>query len=325
MQVSLQALVADILDYAGLFPPARLELDHAIRNFARYRHDPEAWMLARFVCPTLRLEELLPYVDELFHQGPALRLSLLGRGGGTTDQFLDGMRDDLRDIALFRARTGERTAVEALEVRIPGDATEESKLVQLLDTVSRLRADPLIDPFPIFCEAPPQAERGPTWSMMIRAIARHRGEISGTRNASKRVGLKLRCGGMDAAAIPSTREVASAIWSACVAQVTMKFTAGLHEPLCHHDEVMQADMHGFLNVFGATVLAASNRVNEDQVRMILTSQDADSFEFSEDFMSWNGNRVTLDEIANARRETATSFGSCSFDEPRDGLRNLGLL
>ena len=44
---ALHALVSSIIDYAGLFPPARLPLDTAIGNYARYRTEPEAWMLAR--------------------------------------------------------------------------------------------------------------------------------------------------------------------------------------------------------------------------------------------------------------------------------------
>ena len=37
MSPSLRALLTGIVDYAGLFPPAQLSLDEAIRNYARYR------------------------------------------------------------------------------------------------------------------------------------------------------------------------------------------------------------------------------------------------------------------------------------------------
>jgi len=36
-------------------------------------------------------------------------------------------------------------------------------------------------------------------------------------------------------------------------------------------------------------------------------------------------RLTASQIDSARREFAHSFGSCSFEEPIDGLRELGLL
>ena len=45
MNASLRALLTGVVDYAGLFPPARLPLDEAIRNYARYRQGSDAWML----------------------------------------------------------------------------------------------------------------------------------------------------------------------------------------------------------------------------------------------------------------------------------------
>ena len=53
--------------------------------------------------------------------------------------------------------------------------------------------------------------------------------------------------------------------------------------------------------------------------------DPDAFEFTNEAMSWKGVHVTCDVIAAAREHAVTSFGSCSFDEPREDLRNLGLL
>src|SRR5438105_6737048 len=81
MFASVRALLTGIVDYAGLFPPAELPLNEAIRNYARYRTAPESWMLGRFICPAARLTELSPYVEELFHDGRSLAVSALGRGG----------------------------------------------------------------------------------------------------------------------------------------------------------------------------------------------------------------------------------------------------
>ena len=90
MFASVRALLAGVIDYAGLFPPAKLPLDQAIRNYARYRQEPEGWMLGRFVCPATRLAELGPYREELFDSGPPFEFSVLGRGGDSPDQFLAG-------------------------------------------------------------------------------------------------------------------------------------------------------------------------------------------------------------------------------------------
>ena len=53
-----RALLAGLVDYAGLFPPAALDMEAAVAEYARRRRAPEAWMLGRFVAPAARLVEL---------------------------------------------------------------------------------------------------------------------------------------------------------------------------------------------------------------------------------------------------------------------------
>src|SRR5713226_1443197 len=47
-----------IIDYAGLFPPASLTLDAALREFHQYQHHPRSDFLGRFVMPFDRLNKL---------------------------------------------------------------------------------------------------------------------------------------------------------------------------------------------------------------------------------------------------------------------------
>lgn len=55
---SLRALLANLIDYAGLFPPAALSMQDAVRNYARYRESEYAWMLGKFVVPRDRADEV---------------------------------------------------------------------------------------------------------------------------------------------------------------------------------------------------------------------------------------------------------------------------
>src|SRR5262249_51270542 len=98
MHASLRALLAGVIDYAGLFPPAKLPLDQAVRNYARYRTEPESWMLGRFVCPAARLAEFAPFHDELFAHGPPFVFSALGQGGKDVAEFLVNLRADLEAV-----------------------------------------------------------------------------------------------------------------------------------------------------------------------------------------------------------------------------------
>ena len=55
---ALRALLANLVDYAGLFPPAALSLPIAAENYARYLGSENAWMLGRFVIPAAQLSQL---------------------------------------------------------------------------------------------------------------------------------------------------------------------------------------------------------------------------------------------------------------------------
>jgi hypothetical protein len=55
---SQKALLSGLIDYAGLFPPAALSMEEAVRNYARYREGEHAWMLGKFVVPEARVHEV---------------------------------------------------------------------------------------------------------------------------------------------------------------------------------------------------------------------------------------------------------------------------
>lgn len=70
---ALRILLADVVDYAGLFPPASLSLADAAGRYASYRASDAAWMLGRFVLPAARM----PEVAALPNAPPPTRLALL--------------------------------------------------------------------------------------------------------------------------------------------------------------------------------------------------------------------------------------------------------
>lgn len=55
---SLRALLAHLIDYAGLYPPAALTLAEVLENYETYLALPESWMLNRLVLPAAKLPEV---------------------------------------------------------------------------------------------------------------------------------------------------------------------------------------------------------------------------------------------------------------------------
>ena len=137
-------------------------------------------------------------------------------------------------------------------------------------------------------------------------------------------GYKLRTGGVTADAFPASPQIARALVTAANAHVPIKFTAGLHHPIRQFRDEVKTKMHGFLNVLGAALLATEDDWDEQQTSEMLEDENAGSFLFGDDSFTWREWKITTDQI-KARRKLVTSFGSCSFNEPREDLRALKLL
>ena len=63
---ALRALLENLIDYAGLFPPASLTLEPALANYRRYGTGEHAWMLGRFVIAAAQLQQVPDDCDAPF-------------------------------------------------------------------------------------------------------------------------------------------------------------------------------------------------------------------------------------------------------------------
>ena len=91
MNPCAKALLDGIIDYAGLFPPAKLPMDEAFARFVKHRSSDDCWMLARFVCPAARLDELEPLLEGASPSLLPIGVSVLGRGGENLESFLESI------------------------------------------------------------------------------------------------------------------------------------------------------------------------------------------------------------------------------------------
>jgi hypothetical protein len=172
----------------------------------------------------------------------------------------------------------------------------------------------IVGDLPVFWEAPPdKAEQ------TIALVAQHNSDADVAT-----FGYKLRTGGVTADAFPTSAQIAGALVAPATQQVPIKFTAGLHHPLRQYRDEVRTEMYGFLNVLGAAVLAAEHRWDTHQTSIMLEDENLDSFSFARDFFAWREWKIDIERLQYRRRFVA-SFGSCSFDEPREDLRALGLL
>ena len=298
---SLRALLTRSIDYAGMFPPCSLELEPALKNQAEYVRSADSWMLSAFVFPVAKFGAGGGLVSQFDKQHP-LRVSALGPKTDNAATFEAELRNAVEAIHSFQQQHADRVSISQLEMFVPADVGA-GKLNEAAGVLSGLKVQ-------AFWEAPAE------WAeQMIVSIARmkHPG-----------FGYKLRTGGVTADAFPSSVQIARAILASTKHHVPIKFTAGLHHPVRQFRDEVKTEMHGFLNVIGAGVLSAEHHWDEAQLVDMLEDQTAKSFEFHDTVFAWRDWEITLDRI-KARRKFITSFGSCSFNEPREDLQALNLL
>jgi len=301
---SLRALLAHAIDYAGLFPPASLTLEPALRNYADYIRTPDVWMLGAFILPVAEFGAAARGLSHFDSNNP-LRISALGPKTDNAETFQASLIAAMESIASWRATSGAAAVIEQFEMPLPANLSA--------DTFKMIRAT--MDPrLRTFWEAPAEAA-----ARAIKLIA-----DNNRSHANGRLGFKLRTGGVTANAFPTSAGIAAALMSAGTHQVPIKFTAGLHHPVRIFHQSVQTKMHGFLNVLGAGVLGLEHDWTEKQFVEMLEDEDAASFSFAEDSFAWRDWKVATKRVA-AHRELVTSLGSCSFDEPREDLRALNLL
>ena len=284
------ALLAAIVDYAGLFPPAGLDMAHAVRNYAEYHASDDAWMLGRFVVPAGRLDEFRAARSSVADDTPWRLSALLG----------EDVARDVDRVARFNARVDGAT-VDCLEGRVAAT-----------DDVAALAALP-VDAFSVFCELPFRADPAP-FLPALRRVG---------------FNAKLRTGGVTAAAFPPAVWLVEVMRACIDAGVAFKATAGLHHPirgpyrLTYADGAASAVMYGYLNVFLAAAFL-TNGMSDDDALTLISEPHASAFSLSADGVSWRGHVIATDTIRAARERVATSFGSCSFREPVDELRALAV-
>ncbi|HEX3660920.1 MAG TPA: hypothetical protein VHU89_05790 [Acidobacteriaceae bacterium] len=284
-----EALLGRIVDYAGLFPPAALDMATAVRDYQEYLGGEHGWMLGSFVVSAPRLEEFAAAFDQVCcgEKENPWTLSIVCAGASA---------DDARRIAAFRqgavfigsleAKAEDpRAAAEVLE-RLPAART------RYVEFAPERAAEML----------PVLAERG-AWA-------------------------KIRMGGLTPGTIPDVESVAHFLAACMRERVPFKATAGLHHAiratraLTGNPDGPRAPMHGFLNLFLAAALAYFG-ADEPAILRTLAEEDASAFSLDDEVIRWHEQTLITDQIERVRSEFAMSFGSCSFTDPVDDMKEMG--
>lgn len=295
---SLRLLMRGIVDYAGLFPPASRQMSAAVAEYARHREGECAWALGRFILPAARLEEFEEVAESDLPREGARSWALSALIGSD-------LEEDVARIDRFNARHRDARAgavlVDTVEIK-----THSPRDVE--------RAGELLDRrFDTYMEVPVAEDP----AELLAAVARTRAKA------------KIRTGGVTVDAFPTSAQVVRFIVRCLGHDVSFKATAGLHHPiradypLTYASDAPRGAMFGFLNVLLA-VAALHAGLDEAAATTILEDRDPGDFRFDATGVTWRGTPLPTTTLERTR-ESMVAFGSCSFNEPVDDLRRLGLL
>ena len=285
-------------------------MEPAVAAYRAHRGQAESWMLGRFIVPAARLDELRQALKQGAAADRPWELSVLVGGSETPDQILAALPGQLATIARLETETSGALQAPSLEMPLPvlggGDMApflaDVKAVLVAADPGSRRE---------IFLEVPAKGDP-----------AEDQGILAALAEAGLRA--KFRCGGVTAEAFPALERLAGIIDACARLGLPVKFTAGLHHPVRHLAREPRVMMHGFLNVFGAGLLAAAGCEDRAVLTACLAETEAIAFSFTAGEFRWRDHAVTAAEVQRLRATRLAGFGSCSFTEPCADLRDLGL-
>lgn len=292
---SVRILLSEIVDYAGLFPPAALSMPEAVINYATYKNSNYKWMLGRFIVPVSRLDEFRESAaDFISRDAESWKLSVLAS---------EDIYDSIRKIEEFNAGYAPRAVIDAIEVK----ADDSSQIEKIAEAIP--------DGFHTFFEIPIGAE--------LAELA--------VNLALKNQRAKIRTGGTTPEAFPPAKMIVRFIRTCIAANLPFKATAGLHhpvrcfKPLTYEANAPEGMMNGFLNVFLAAGFARAG-FKPTVLEELLEDEFEESFEFGENGVLWRQEHfLNTTQLKLLREKNIISFGSCSFEEPIADLQEIGLL
>jgi hypothetical protein len=273
MLASVKTLLRKIIDYAGLFPPAKLSLPEAIANYAMYYQSPDNWMLGRFILPVAKLSDFQQLITKFTL--PKWHLSLI---------LSQNWQQDLEQI---HALENPAIAVDSLEFPV-------LPLEQIQQTL-----EVLPEGLEVFFEIPWDSNLNAYVEVLsdgkVSAKIRTGGTIASAFPTSTQLSQVLL-----------TLDTAQVSFKA-----TAGLHHPLPGWYQISDEVDSplAQMHGFLNLAILAGLIYHKKVTSSEVIAILETSD---FQFTEDKISLGDRELSIDQLQATRNRFFRSFGSCSL-------------
>lgn len=287
---ALNTVLSGLFDYAGTFPPARLELNQAVAEALSFESTLKRPFLVnnRGVFNSSELTDVAAILNTAGVANKPFEFSALLIAGDELDRAVTELCNVLGENPFLKM-----TGIE-LKIGSPLELEQAGKLLGLFSGI-RLFLEP---------------------SREIREQAIAYIDQLGAKNHA--IGLKVRAAGPTAV---STAELANIIKDLTDRGIPLKVTQGLHSPFIQGNAPT-----GFLTLALATYLSKAG-ASVGQIEQILRLTDLTPFSYDEgtgSYISFDRVTIELKRCIELNHLGIIRIGSCSIREPDEELDRLGL-
>jgi len=282
---AIDALLEGLFDYAGLFPPAALDLRAAIEDYLQAARGKHAAALGRFVVDGARISEFRDASSDSVRDIP---LSVVATPASDFDRLAELREQGLR--------------IETIEIKTD-QPTEIQRIMQNIGNVSVAYFE-----VPVIAYDP----------AMLDAIA-----AAGAHVKLRMGGLVAEAFPATAAVAEVLRVLAERHLS-FKATAGLHHPIRSRHPFTILPGGPAGVMHGFVNLLCASAMICFGGDSKD-AKLLLDEEDSRAWTVAADAIRWRSYCWTADQLRFVRKQLMTSIGSCSFKEPIEDLEALGWL
>jgi len=244
-----EIILEGFIDYAGLYPPANLDMESTVHNWSKYLQTDDSWMLARLIIPASGLNEFK-------------RVS---------QKFLPSEQEEMWQLSVLLPPANSEQFESAVNQTVEFNISDCGAVANVVEfqanTIDEINSAFSVlhdDLFP-FVELPVNEDPRGLIASLSGAIA----------------GAKVRTGGIKPELYPTPANLARFIHACSIAGQPFKATAGMHHPCQNKNEKVGVIEYGFLLVLQATAAVSVHDANVDDVESILMNESPDFSMFSE--------------------------------------------
>jgi hypothetical protein len=278
-------LLEGLFDYAGLFPPANLDLRTAFGNYATYRRSKDSRAIGRFVVDLDRVDALLDAAGDCYR---SLSLTVVAPANANWDALLRSL-DAGAPIAAIEVKTASPSEIECIARQIP------AALAAYFEVPVDSRGSACLD---AICVAGANAK------------LRMGGVVAKAFPSSQAVAAMLQAMADRHLAFKATAGLHHPLRSCHPFTDTPGSASGM--------------MHGFVNLCCAAALIHLGG-DAALAADVLEETDPHAWRISPEAIGWREITWRVEQIRAARHEFFVSIGSCSFLEPMADMEALGWL